>query len=71
MDTATPSAAAPENFIVRIYRRTPGRSRGIAGTVEVVATGTAHGFNTVRELQRILGLPERQRATRKTKGVIR
>ncbi|MDO9354431.1 MAG: hypothetical protein Q7T55_12090 [Solirubrobacteraceae bacterium] len=60
MDTAKTSAAAPENFILRIYRRDPGSARDIAGTVEVVATGMAHGFNSLRELQQILGVPERR-----------
>lgn len=45
----------PESFVVRIYRRNsrgPGR---IAGTVEIVASGTERSFASLRELQQILG----------------
>lgn len=50
----------PESYVVRIYRRHlhgPGR---IAGTVEIVASGTERSFTNLRELQQILGLPIRR-----------
>jgi hypothetical protein len=49
--------AAPESYVVRIYRRDarlPGR---VAGTVEVVASGSEVSFKSLRELQRILAGP--------------
>jgi hypothetical protein len=53
------SAPLPESYVVRIYRRhSRGRGR-IAGTVEIVASGTERSFTSLRELQRILGLPGR------------
>jgi hypothetical protein len=50
---------APESYVVRIYRRNP-RNRGrVAGTVEIVASGTEHSFASLRELQQILGVAVR------------
>ena len=53
-DTST--LAAPDHYIVRIYRRAPGRGTRIAGTVETVGAGagTERGFNNLRERERIL-----------------
>lgn len=60
------STVLPESYVVRIYRRQargPGR---IAGTVEIVASGTERSFTSLRELQSILGLPQRHAS--QTKG---
>lgn len=48
---------APESYVVRIYRRNPRDPARIAGTVEVVASGTERSFTGLRELQRILVSP--------------
>jgi len=48
-------ALAPESYVVRIYRRDPRSPRRIAGTVEIVASGTERSFTSLRELQQILG----------------
>lgn len=48
------SVAAPESFVVRIYRRDPLAPTRIAGTVEVVASGNELSFTGLRELQVIL-----------------
>jgi hypothetical protein len=55
MSSASHPALPPESYVVRIYRRKPGGPGRIAGTVEIVASGTERSFNGVRELQQILG----------------
>lgn len=47
-------SAAPESFVVRVYRRDPLAPTRIAGTVERVASGSELGFVGLRELQAIL-----------------
>ena len=49
-------ASPPESYVVRIYRRDP---RGIAGTVEIVSSGSERSFSGARELVQILGGPAR------------
>jgi hypothetical protein len=57
----TPTLAAPDHYIVRIYRRAPPPGGRIAGTVEVIGSGTHPGaersFATLRELEQILCAP--------------
>jgi hypothetical protein len=53
------STVLPESYVVRIYRRHSRGSGRIAGTVEIVASGTERSFKSLRELQRILGLSGR------------
>ena len=49
----------PESFVVRVYRRdTRGMGR-IAGTVEIVTSGTERSSIGMRELQQILGAAAR------------
>jgi len=48
-------ALPPESYVVRIYRRKPHGPGRIAGTVEIVASGTERSFTSLRELQQILG----------------
>jgi hypothetical protein len=55
MSPAPPSALQPESYVVRIYRRKPRGPGRIAGTVEIVASGTERSFSSLRELQQILG----------------
>jgi hypothetical protein len=52
-------ARPPESYVVRIYRRSANHPGRIAGTVEVVASGSECSFASARELQRILGAPIR------------
>ena len=54
MPRAEPALSPPESYVVRIYRRNatlPGR---VAGTVEVIGSGSELSFRSLRELQRIL-----------------
>lgn len=44
----------PESYVVRIYRRDPRLPGRIAGTVEVVASGSELSLKSLRELQHIL-----------------
>ncbi len=60
MSSATQPAAPPESYVVRIYRRSPSSHCRIAGTVEIVASGTERSFTGVRELQQILGASARK-----------
>jgi len=48
---------APESYVVRIYRRDVRQPRRVAGTVEVVASGSELSFKSLRELDRILTRP--------------
>lgn len=49
----------PESFVVRVYRRDTRGIGRIAGTVEIVASGTERSFTGMRELQQILGAKAR------------
>ena len=51
----------PESFVVRVYRRDTRGIGRIAGTVEIVASGTERSFTGMRELQAILGAKCRAR----------
>ena len=55
MSPAPHPALPPESYVVRIYRRKPRGPGRIAGTVEIVASGTERSFSSLRELQQILG----------------
>ena len=48
---------APESYVVRIYRRDVRQPHRVAGTVEVVASGSELSFKSLRELDRILTQP--------------
>lgn len=57
MATDNPPLAAPEHYIVRVYRRALGDGARIAGTVEIVGVGTERSFRNLRELEQILCAP--------------
>lgn len=59
MPLANHPTVLPESFVVRVYRRHAHGPAHIAGTVEIVASGTERSFSSLRELQQILGLPVR------------
>lgn len=54
MTRLEPAASPPESYVVRIYRRNATVLGRVAGTVEVVGSGSELSFRSMRELQRIL-----------------
>ncbi|HZT55649.1 MAG TPA: hypothetical protein VFA35_05435 [Burkholderiaceae bacterium] len=70
MTAAAPPMPAPENYIVRIYRREPHHGNRIAGTVEIVGAGTERSFRNLRELRQILCAPA-ERTGAPSEGEIR
>jgi hypothetical protein len=52
--TPTPRASGIESYIVRIYRRHPGRGRLLIGVVEQVGRDRRTAFGSADELWRIL-----------------
>ena len=54
MTRTEPAPSPPESYVVRIYRRSASVPGRVAGTVEVVGSGSELSFRSMRELQRIL-----------------
>ncbi|MEO8974351.1 MAG: hypothetical protein ABI552_01130 [Casimicrobiaceae bacterium] len=63
---ARPSQS-PQSYVIRIYRRDARQPGRVAGTVEIVASGSEFPFGNLRELERILvgELPQAQIPPRK------
>jgi hypothetical protein len=68
MSPAEHRALPPESYVVRIYRRDQRSSGRIAGTVEIVASGTERSFSSLRELQQILDPPSSPAAGGETRA---
>jgi hypothetical protein len=54
MTQAATRLSAPESYVVRIYRRDARLPSRVAGTVEVVESGSELSFTSLGQLQRIL-----------------
>jgi hypothetical protein len=54
MTRPEPAPSPPESYVVRIYRRNAAAPGRVAGTIEVVGSGSELSFRSMRELQRIL-----------------
>jgi hypothetical protein len=63
MPLAPRPPSPPESFVVRIYHRNARDPARIAGTVEIVASGTERSFKGLHELRQILVASKRRAGT--------